>query len=89
MKILHIHSSISCISMCVDGINTMASASPSGNVAVWDLDNRRLGAVIRDAHYGAVTGMQVCSSHLSFFPFKLLPLEHNILFVDTLFIYCM
>lgn len=48
--------------VCVDGINTVASASPSGNVAVWDLDKRRLGTVIHDAHHGTVTGMEVCLS---------------------------
>ena len=48
-----------CVWMCADGINTVASGSPSGNIAVWDLDKRRLGTVVRDAHRGAVSGLQV------------------------------
>ena len=45
-----------------DGFNTVASASPLGHIAVWDLDRRRLGAVLRDAHNGAVSGMEFLSS---------------------------
>ena len=45
-----------------DGFNTVASASPLGHIAVWDLDRRRLGAVLRDAHNGAVGGMEFLSS---------------------------
>ena len=45
-----------------DGFNTVASASPIGHIAVWDLDRRRLGAVVRDAHNGAVGGMEFLSS---------------------------
>lgn len=35
----------------------MATASPAGEVAVWDLDRRRLSTVIRAAHDSAVTGL--------------------------------
>ena len=42
-----------------DGINTLVSGSPSGDVAVWDLDRRRLASVIRQAQHGPVTGLQV------------------------------
>ena len=35
----------------------MATASPSGEVAVWDLNRHRLSSVIRAAHDGAVTGL--------------------------------
>ncbi len=45
-----------------DGFNTVASASPLGHIAVWDLDRRRLGATLRDAHNGAVGGMEFLSS---------------------------
>ena len=45
-----------------DGINTVASSSPLGHIAVWDLDNRRLGAVIRDAHNGSVPGLHFLQS---------------------------
>ena len=45
-----------------DGFNTVASASPLDHIAVWDLDRRRLGAVLRDAHNGAVGGMEFLSS---------------------------
>ena len=45
-----------------DGFNTVASASPLGHIAVWDLDRRRLGAVLRNAHNEAVGGMEFLSS---------------------------
>ena len=45
-----------------DGINTVASSSPLGHIAVWDLDNKRLGAVIRDAHNGSVPGLHFLQS---------------------------
>ena len=41
-----------------DLTHIMATASPAGHVAVWDLDHRRLSTVIRHAHHGAVTGLQ-------------------------------
>lgn len=40
----------------------MASSSPLGHIAVWDLDHRRLGAVLRDAHNGTVSGMEFLTS---------------------------
>lgn len=40
-----------------DGVAAMATASPAGEVAVWDLNRRRLSSVIRAAHDGAVTGL--------------------------------
>lgn len=45
-----------------DGINTVASSSPLGHIAIWDLDNRRLGAVIRDAHNGSAPGLYFLQS---------------------------
>ena len=50
------------LSCDTDGINTVASASPIGHIAVWSLDHRRLGAVLRDAHNGSVCGMEFLSS---------------------------
>ncbi len=35
----------------------MATGSTLGHVALWDLEQRRLAAQMRDAHGGAVTGM--------------------------------
>ena len=40
-----------------DGVAALATASPAGEVAVWDLNRRRLSTVIRAAHDGAVTGL--------------------------------
>ena len=51
--------------MFADGISTVASSSPSGDVAVWDLDRRRLASVIRSAHHGPVTGLQVSHTQKS------------------------
>ena len=45
-----------------DGINTVTSASPSGHIAVWDLDKQQLGCVMRNAHNGSVVGMQFLAS---------------------------
>ena len=43
----------------VDGGNTLLSGSTrSGDIAIWDLDARRLENVIRDAHISAVNGME-------------------------------
>lgn len=53
---------VTAISFRQDGINTVASASPSGHIAVWDLDKRQLCCVMRSAHNGAVTGMQFLAS---------------------------
>jgi U3 small nucleolar RNA-associated protein 21 len=50
------------LSFRTDGINTLVSGSPSGDVAVWDLDRRRLASVIRQAQHGPVTGLQFLPS---------------------------
>ena len=39
-------------------MSTLATGSPLGHVAVWDLEERRLAAIQHDAHRGAVTGLQ-------------------------------
>ena len=43
---------------CTDGVSTMATGSPLGHIAVWDLDERKLSSIQHDAHRGAVTGLQ-------------------------------
>lgn len=53
---------VTAISFRQDGINTVASASPSGHIAVWDLDKRQLCCVMRSAHNSSVTGMQFLAS---------------------------
>ena len=46
------------MSHCTDGVSTMATGSPLGHIAVWDLDERKLSSIQHDAHRGAVTGLQ-------------------------------
>ena len=43
---------------CTDGVSTMATGSPLGQIAVWDLDERKLSSIQHDAHFAAVTGLQ-------------------------------
>jgi U3 small nucleolar RNA-associated protein 21 len=35
----------------------MATGSPAGHIALWNLEKRRLQSQIRDAHNGAISGM--------------------------------
>ena len=45
-----------------DGTSTVATATTIGHIAVWGLDERRLVAVVRDAHDGSVGGMEFIQS---------------------------
>ena len=56
----HDSSGVAAISFRTDAYSpsTLASASDKGAVYVWDLDERELHATIRDAHGGAIVGMQ-------------------------------
>ena len=40
----------------------MATSSTVGHIAVWSLDERRLVAMLRDAHNGSVGGMEFIQS---------------------------
>ena len=40
----------------------MATSSTIGHIAVWSLDERRLVAMVRDAHNGSVGGMEFIQS---------------------------
>lgn len=40
----------------LDGINTLISTSPSGHIAVWDLDDKRLCSILYDAHLSGISG---------------------------------
>nr|XP_039266834.1 WD repeat-containing protein 36-like [Styela clava] len=40
-----------------DGPSTMVTASPQGNIAVWDLDEKRLLGMMEHAHSTAIAGM--------------------------------
>ena len=44
--------------LCSDGVSTLATGSPMGHIAVWDLEERKLASMQRRAHRGAVTGLQ-------------------------------
>ena len=46
----------------VDNTPVMASGSPSGHIALWDLERKRLVSTIYDAHYGTVCGMHFLQS---------------------------
>ena len=46
----------------VDGMHSIATGSPLGHIAVWDLDNKRLGTILREAHNGGVSGLQFLQS---------------------------
>ena len=48
--------------MPADGTSTVATATTIGHIAVWGLDERRLVAVVRDAHNGSVGGMEFIQS---------------------------
>ena len=45
-----------------DGTSTVATATSIGHIAVWGLDERRLVAMVRDAHDGSVGGMEFIQS---------------------------
>ena len=47
-----------CVCMSIDGVSTLASGSAIGHIAVWNLDERRLQAVLHDAHSGPVPGLR-------------------------------
>ena len=53
---------MSVLSCSADGVSTVCSASPRGHVAVWDLEQRRLAAIMREAHDGAVCGLHFLPS---------------------------
>ena len=40
----------------------MASGSTSGNIALWDLERKRLLSTIYNAHHGTVSGMEFLQS---------------------------
>ncbi|XP_015915378.1 WD repeat-containing protein 36 [Parasteatoda tepidariorum] len=58
MKFTQDWGAVTAISFRTDGPPIMATASPMGHIAVWDLDKRRLHSEIRDAHRGCVSGMK-------------------------------
>ena len=45
-----------------DGISTVATGSPLGHIAVWDLDKKRLATILRDSHNGSVSGLDFLQS---------------------------
>ena len=45
-----------------DGVNTVATSSLIGHIAVWSLDDRRLVTMVKDAHDGSVGGMEFIQS---------------------------
>ena len=50
------------ILVLTDGVATVATASSAGHIVVWGLDERRIVTVVRDAHDGAVGGMEFIQS---------------------------
>lgn len=48
---------VTCIAFRTDA-DMMLSGSPIGNIAAWDLNERKLHSQMRDAHRGPVTGME-------------------------------
>ena len=48
--------------MPADGTSTVATATTIGHIAVWGLDERRLVAMVRDAHDGSVGSMEFIQS---------------------------
>lgn len=42
----------------LDGHPMMVTGSTIGHIALWDLESKKLKSQIRDAHEGAVVGMQ-------------------------------
>ncbi|WAR23311.1 WDR36-like protein [Mya arenaria] len=53
---------VTSISFRTDGHPIMATGSASGHIALWDLEERKLRSQMREAHAGAVTGMQCLPS---------------------------
>ncbi|XP_077500929.1 LOW QUALITY PROTEIN: WD repeat-containing protein 36 [Amblyomma americanum] len=49
---------VTAVSFRTDGHSHMATGSPVGHVAVWDLEKRALHSQILDAHRSAVTGLR-------------------------------
>jgi len=52
--------SIPCVH--IDGVNAVATSSLIGHIAVWSLDERRLVAMVKDAHDSSVGGMEFIQS---------------------------
>ncbi len=36
----------------------MATGSTAGHVSLWDLEKRQIHSIIRDCHYGNISGMK-------------------------------
>ncbi|BFZ56439.1 rRNA-processing protein utp21 [Savitreella phatthalungensis] len=59
---------VNSLSFRTDGVHALATASPSGDIAFWDLAKRRISYLHRGAHSGAVThvhylqGQPLCMS---------------------------
>ncbi|KAJ3294723.1 hypothetical protein HK104_003329 [Borealophlyctis nickersoniae] len=49
---------VTAISFRTDDKHIMATASMNGDIVLWDLDNRKLAHIMKDAHDGAVHTMQ-------------------------------
>lgn len=54
----HQENQVTSISFRTESSNTMATGSNDGSIALWDLDERRLVHVIRDAHAGLINSMK-------------------------------
>ena len=46
----------SCLSFRTDGPPVLVSGSPSGHLALWDLEERRLAGKMENAHAASVAG---------------------------------
>jgi U3 small nucleolar RNA-associated protein 21 len=44
--------------LCCAGFPVLLSGSPAGHIALWNLEERKLAAQMRDAHCRAVSGMR-------------------------------
>ncbi|XP_048582009.1 WD repeat-containing protein 36 [Nematostella vectensis] len=53
---------VTAIAFRTDGNPVMATASPSGNIALWDLEGRKLRSTLIDAHDGSVCGLKFLPS---------------------------
>ncbi|XP_062509636.1 WD repeat-containing protein 36-like [Corticium candelabrum] len=53
---------VTTVTFRTDNIPVMASGSTSGNIALWDLERKRLLSTIYNAHHGTVSGMEFLQS---------------------------
>ena len=51
-----------CLYGWTDGQPVLATGSPVGHIALWNLEEKRLQSQMRDCHNGAVTGMRCLPS---------------------------